>query len=1656
MMINRGLVLWFLLIVAIGGSGSSPAAKPLSEVENWLAEYPADLSEVPVYLVLESPPLAAFDAGEADVRTMDSRGLTREHLSRRIDLEQRDVRGLLPAVGAQEVHSFRVLANAVQVLAPRDRVAELAQLPGVVRVDPVGIYETSHTTSVPWVGAPQLWSGGLGLDGRDVRIGIIDSGIDYFHAHLGGAGRVQDFQNNNPTTVAPGTFPTAKVVGGWDFAGDDYHAGSPVAARRVPRPDPDPVDCGGHGTHVAGTAAGQGVLLDGSRFDGPYYEGLDMAAFRIGPGVAPAALLYAYKVFGCEGSTALVGAALERSADPNQDGDTSDRLDVVNMSLGCQFACSSPTEMAMVANLSALGTVVVASAGNSGDVFFIAGSPASAPAAVSVAATYDDGIVEPAVEVVAPEGIAGKYAAVEGAFTRPISLVGTVQAGVTAAQPADACSTLTNAASLAGRIALIDRGQCRFDEKIVRARNAGAVAVVMANNVDESPIVMGGDIVVDIPGFMISRADGGVIREHLAGGVTVRLAPDMVVGRPELADQIAGFSSRGPAQSGTLVKPDLAAPGVAIRSAAVGSGSGGAAASGTSMAAPHVAGAAALVRQLHPDWDAPQIKALLMNHAAPAVDGAGNPYSVSRVGAGRLALAGLELSDVTASVVGQEGEVILGFGLVEAAEHTSVSRTVRVTNPTGSARDLTVSVHPDPEVPGVSVAPESGFLSVPAGGHAETTVTMEVTPEHLLIPADPTTSPMQAGEVRHRLPEVRGKVRFESVGAGRSLSVPYHAVVRSSTKVRTAVGSVCLPEGLSSINLPVVGAVGHPEPLVALFQLGRETTPTGATDPLRSAADVLAVGAASDYAATGSLASSTLFFAVATAGDWPAPQPELVRFEVLLDLTGNAEVDWELSTWTYGHATAGSASDTFVVMLRNPQTGVVTTEGLANFFRADELDLPPFFTNVLVLPVRASSLGLAGSSGPLDYYVRSFVRGAQVKSLGRGRFDPRQPQAQAADPGVAGSPFLHLDHTVSLQVDPTAGAEVPGALLLYPHNIGPQRWQVVPLQEGPGARLQVEVPDDLGVPLGGSAAVQAMVRNHGPERADEAVLRASLPEQVAVVSAIGPAGDCTVSDGSVVCPLGNVSVGEDVGVDLVLTGLNSGAGTAAFWLESRTCHPAPPEGAARLSIGVDDEPTVFATAVIPSVARLQGVGAFFTSRAEIYNAGTSPLDVEVVYTPRRDIPGPVRHSSVTVPPQVQLEVEDPLQTWFGISDDQPAAGTLGLTVTAGRESDLIAQSVVYARNPDGSEFGQFFPAMRSRDAIRPGRRAYLATTVDASRNRVNLGIVGLAEATTVEVVPVDPLGTPLAASRSYLLNSGDSRQINDLNHGNYGFSLGDRSDYLVQLDVVDGAAQAFVSVLDGTAQVSGTSDPTTILPVVTGSARQTLVGLGPVTGLNEFAGSASITNLDDGPAVIRADFFARDDGQSGVGASASLVLDAGETRGFVDMVGELFDIVGVGVVVLSSESESEFFATGREYAVFRDIHGHVTGTAGQLVPGFADADTLWPGLTYHILGVRERTIGEALERTNLLIFNPGSESASVIVTLFDGATGRFEGQRTERVGPGEMKQVNRLVHRINPDQDGQTKRLEVVSDGAVFVTASRVNKDGDPVTLLPYAGDLNR
>jgi subtilisin family serine protease len=258
----------------------------------------------------------------------------------------------------KQLASVHILSNAIFLEIDAKEVSKLATDPDVASIHRVKNYGIYQSETVPYIGATTVQTNGF--DGTGIRIAILDSGIDYTHAALGGEGTVEaytaayaDFSSRD------GLFPTAKVIEGYDFVGEFWPNGTLL-------PDDDPIDLWGHGTAVADIAAGLN-------------------------GVAHGASLYAVKVCSaigeqCSGIALMQG--MDYAMDPNGDGDTSDAVDVINLSLGESYSQPFDDDLSQaIEAATALGVLTVAAAGNAGDKPYIISTPSSTLSALSVAQT---------------------------------------------------------------------------------------------------------------------------------------------------------------------------------------------------------------------------------------------------------------------------------------------------------------------------------------------------------------------------------------------------------------------------------------------------------------------------------------------------------------------------------------------------------------------------------------------------------------------------------------------------------------------------------------------------------------------------------------------------------------------------------------------------------------------------------------------------------------------------------------------------------------------------------------------------------------------------------------------------------------------------------------------------------------------------------------------------------------------------------------------------------------------------------------------------------------------------------------------------------------------------------------------------------------------
>ena len=612
--------------------------------------------------------------------------------------------GVRRAVGKRDIifEATNVYAG-VAVRADADDLDRLARIPGVKAVHRLVPKERDNFIAVPLIGAPAAWTGAAGT-GDGVTIGIIDTGIDYTHADFGGPGTAEAYQAALAAKEA-GESPVypdpVKVAGGTDLAGNTYNANDPATA--VPQPDDNPLDCGGHGTHVAGTAGGYGVAADGTTYRGPWDASTPFDTMGIGPGVAPEATLYGIKVFGCEGSTNLVVEGLDWAMDPNGDGDFSDHLDVVNMSLGSDYGSAQDPDSVASGNAVEAGISVIASAGNSGDTYEISGSPGNATKALSVAASEDNGqITDGFTAAIAgatktyPASLADANDWATQAASGTVVEIGDWSAPVGGGNNADGCDALSSAdaAKVTGRIILLQwdgndvTRRCGSAVRVGNAADAGAIGAILGGPQDLFTVGIAGD--ARIPSLLTLRRATDPLHSALLAGTPVTATIDgslrnsekvVVTGPNDPTDTAMDFTSRGTALAGN-VKPDVSAPGGTIFSAAVGTGSGGASYSGTSMAAPATAGVAALVLAAHPTWNPQHVKAAIMNTADHDLflnpGRTGPRYDNLRMGSGRIDAEAAVSTDAVAYVVDDPGAVSVSFGVMNVASATSGSVTATV------------------------------------------------------------------------------------------------------------------------------------------------------------------------------------------------------------------------------------------------------------------------------------------------------------------------------------------------------------------------------------------------------------------------------------------------------------------------------------------------------------------------------------------------------------------------------------------------------------------------------------------------------------------------------------------------------------------------------------------------------------------------------------------------------------------------------------------------------------------------------------------------------------------------------------------------------------------------------------------------------------------
>jgi minor extracellular serine protease Vpr len=570
---------------------------------------------------------------------------------------------------AKVTSEYDISLNAVAVKLNGTALETIAAAPMVQRAEYNALYHPNLSESYKIINALDAWTaaGGRSVAGAGIKIGDIDTGIDETHPFF------------DPTGFSyPPGFPKCDVADSNSHHQDqDCKYVSPkviVAKVFYNKADQQGLDAQAiqdHGTHTAGDAAGvtgQTAVVNGVSID-------DMS------GIAPGAWLGNYNVF--------PGNVLNaRSEDILNavDAAVADGMDVLNLSLGGSYHGNNDLLAMGLDNAVDAGVVVAVAAGNSGPGPGTVESPGRARKVITVGASTNQHFVGQPFTYPAGGGTTigaavGEFPPLPGAS---FDLFDTHSNGCTSVDP-----------GASGKLAIINRGVCTFSTKVRNAIAAGAVGVLVINNVAGDPTAMakdggGGD---DLPAVMIGKNEGAALRA--SGETTASAEATFEEFITPNKDILAGFSSQGPTNVDFAVKPDLTSVGVNVLSSITcvgkpdtcpGDGSGWAFFSGTSMSTPHIAGSAAVLLNLNPSWSPAQIKSALVNHADLVVkDAATGLHDIGPRAQG----AGRENLSVAADTTTWLDPVSASFGRVTVGHPTPL--TITLFNPTGTDETFSVS-----------------------------------------------------------------------------------------------------------------------------------------------------------------------------------------------------------------------------------------------------------------------------------------------------------------------------------------------------------------------------------------------------------------------------------------------------------------------------------------------------------------------------------------------------------------------------------------------------------------------------------------------------------------------------------------------------------------------------------------------------------------------------------------------------------------------------------------------------------------------------------------------------------------------------------------------------------------------------------------------------
>ena len=668
------------------------------------------------------------------------------------------------------------------------------------------------------------------------------------------------------------------------------------------------------------------MTADGDTYKGPYDSTTYNNEFRIGPGVAPEADLYALKVFGCEGKSNLTADAVDWAV--------KNHMDVINLSLGTPFGKATDPDAVAVSNAVAAGVVVVSAAGNAGSQPYLTSSPGTGAGVVSVAA--NDALANYPAAQLTVDGKTIQTINVNGAKLPQSAKLHVLRTEDN--QISTGCDRDEYASVPRGTIVVTKRGGCARVMRAMNAQRWGLAGAIMLNDSDEFPPYEGlitGDpetsekwrVGVPLLGVKSSDADAIIAAHDKEVTLTANELPNGNHGK------LADFSSAGPRTGDSAVRPNVTAPGVSILSAAVGTGNQGYVDSGTSMATPHVTGVAALAVQAHPEWSAQEIAASLVNTADPEKVSGYDPAlagglvdPAEAVGASLVAYG--DSSDVNGTVVREPG---LSFGYAESATTFEATRKVTLVNKGAEAAQITAGSQPAEKSQKASISFSQERITVPAGGSVDVDVTITMSASDVPSGVNSPNSPW--------FYEASGNLKF-TVSNGKTLTMPYLLVPRSLSNVKAA--NTVTPKGTDVTFNNEGGAL---DAYAAIYTWGL-SDPADIPDAVDSGQDLASVGVAS----YGDDSLRTVNFALNSSSRFS--NPAQLAYNVDIDNDNDGKADYRIVSMDSGYVREQQINGLAEVFVVDLSDGKVYPTG--------SVTLSPTDSSTVVLQVVASQVGITG------------------------------------------------------------------------------------------------------------------------------------------------------------------------------------------------------------------------------------------------------------------------------------------------------------------------------------------------------------------------------------------------------------------------------------------------------------------------------------------------------------------------------------------------------------------------------------------------------------------------------------------------------------------------------------------------------------------------